>query len=435
MKRRWALALVGWLAAAGCPGRGDAPAPTVTPDEPAEAAPSLGPDVFVHATGRGATEDEAYAAAQQALAEVVLGDAAWLSLVPLQVHRRALDPQRVTSNEEGFAVAVGLPRERVSALVLELEGADPGARGPVAWQEPLQAYLRAHLASHACVRRSLLFTVRCETGLTDGVDAELDRLAESLVLVSGYPDGVPVDAQGRPLRTPVAFAVWSGVPLPGLPLVVEGPGVASLVGDRLVTDELGRAQVMLREGETLGALRLRVDGAALLGPRAHAAPRTELRIEPRAVGLQRWALVTTRGRRASGVDDDAGVVVRTRLQNAGMGVPLPLRPHDAEALRTATGDARMQRLTAVADAMSGKLDLLLVLAYDTRFASRMGGGRVWYEAEGTLEARDAWSGQVRALAKTRVEADGMGDDEAEAAASRKLAEALATEVLDALRQR
>lgn len=423
------------LLAAGCPGRTDTPPPVTPTEAPSHSSPTLGPDAFVRALGRGTTEDEAYAAAALALTEAVLGDAAWLELAPLEVHRRGVDPQSSAPAPGGFEVAVGLPRERVSALVLELESSAPEPRGPGAWQEQIQAYLRAHLASHACVRRSLLFSVRCETGETDGADAELRRLADGLVLVSAHPDGVPVDAQGHPLRAPTVFAIWNGVPLTGLPLRLEGPGAASLVQDRLVTGDHGRTSIPLRDGEVLGSLRVRVDGDALLGPRADAAPRTELRIEPRRVGLQRWALVTARGGRTSKANDDADLVVRTRLQNAGMGVPLPLGTRDAESMRTATDDRRATRLVAVADAMSGRLDLLLVLTYDTRFASRMGGGRVWYEASGTLEARDAWTGQVLTLAKARVEADGMGDDEADAAAARKLAEALTADVLTSLRER
>ncbi|MCX4240570.1 hypothetical protein [Paraliomyxa miuraensis] len=428
------LGLLGLLGMGGCPDRSTPPTvvPTETETEPTP-SPSLGPDAFVRATGRGANEDEAYAAAQRALTEAVLGDVAWLELAPLSIHRRGVDLQLVTAENGGIEVAVGLPRERVSALVLELESTVPPPRGPLAWQQAIQAYLQAHLAAHACVRRSLLFTVRCETGDTGTADDDLRRLADGLVFVSAHPDGVPVDVEGHPFRTPTVFAVWNGVPLAGLPLHLDGPGVAALEADHLLTDEHGRAVLRLRADERLESMSLRIDGAALLGPRADAAPQTELRIEPRRVGLQRWSLVTMRGGRAPKADDDAELVVRTRLQNAGMGIPLPLPSRDAEALRTATDDRRAERLSAVADAMKGKLDLLLVLAYDTRFASRMGGGRVWYEAEGTLEARDAWTGRVRTLAKAKVEADGKGDANAEAAAARKLAEALAAEVLTSLR--
>ena len=422
------------LGLVGCPRGSTEPLPTVSP---AEASPraTLGDDVFVQASARGPTEDEAYAAARHSLAQAVLGDAAWAELAGLEVHRRDVDPQASIRTSDGVDVAVGLPRERVSALVLELESSEPPARGPIAWQDTLQAYLRAHVAAHACVRRIELFSVQCEATLTDEVDAAIADLGNGLALVPAYRDGVPVDPQGRALREPAVFVVWRGVPLAGLPMRVDGPGAAGVAEDRLVTDAQGRARVLLRDGAELGALRLRVDGPALLGPRAHAAPRTEVKLEPRPVSRQRWALVIDhRGRAPRTRDrDPAGAVVTARLRSAGLESPRALADHDAETLRTASADRRGERLLTVADAMSGQLDLLLVLSYDTRFASRMGGGRVWYEAEGTLEARDAWTGRVLAQAKTRVEADGMGDDEADAAARRTLAEALTTEVLAALR--
>lgn len=424
------------LLGTGCPSD-SAPPPTVAPvDAPVQA--SLGEDVFVQAAGRGATEDEAYAAARQALAEAVLGDAAWAAVVPVEVHRRGVDPQRVTRTSGGVEMAVGLPRERVSAMVLELEGVDPQPRGPVAWQESLQAYLRAHAAAQACVRRSALFSAQCEPPHTDDVDATIAGLGDGLALVPAYPDGVPVDARGRPLRDPTVYVLWRGVPLAGLPMQLQGPGVAALAQPSLITDAQGQARVPLLDplpdGMALGTLELRIDGAALLGPRAAAAPRTSLRIEPRPVGLQRWAMVVTRGGKVSGAKDQARAVLEAQLKTAGLDAPQPLGSRDVEAIRTATGERRAQRVSAMADGMSGRVDLLLVLTYDTRFTSRMGGGRVWYEAEGTLEAYDAWTGQLRAQSKLRVDVDGMGDDKAEAAAARRLAEQLSTAVLASLRE-
>ncbi|MCA9710611.1 MAG: hypothetical protein KDK70_32515, partial [Myxococcales bacterium] len=105
---------------------------------------------------------------------------------------------------------------------------------------------------------------------------------------------------------------------------------------------------------------------------------------------------------------------------------------DVKALRATPPDRLSARVAALADAMTGSVDLVLVLAYDTRFASRMGGGRVCYEAEGTLRAVDAWTGEVRAETSATVRADGVGDAGADAAARTQLAEALVGQLLEAL---
>lgn len=428
---RTALVLAGLLAT-GCPERTSPALPTTTPSDQPTTALVFGVEVLVQATGRGAGENEAYAAARSALAEAVLGDAAWADLMTIEVHRRDVDPQRVTMVPGGVEVALGLPRERASLVVQALADGEPEPQGPVVWREPLTLYLRAHAAAQACRQRRALFGVECEPSSTQEVDDTLAKLGEGLVLVSAYPDGVPVDHRGRALREPTVFALWRGVPLAGLPLRAEADDPAALALDQLVSNGHGQAQVSLTDGATLPAMRLVVDGEAMLGPRRDAAPQAELRIEPRAVGLGRWALVVLRGAPA-GSDDEAAAVVQGRMRGSGLGEPQKLAARDVTALRDAPADRRARRITGLADAMAGRLDLLLVLSYDTRFASRMGGGRLWYEAEGTLEAYDVWSGQVRARAQARVEADGVGDERAASAARRKLAEALAADVLASLR--
>ncbi len=434
MMRGKGLMLGGALLCAGC-SPGAAPPPTTSPGDGGRAStttPAFAVEVLVQATGRGASEDEAYAAARVALAEIVLGDAAWTELVAVDLHRRQVDPQRVTPIAGGVEVALGLPRERVSSIVQELENAEPELNGPLVWQEPIIAYLRAHAAAEACLRRQQLFQATCEPSPTDEVDAALAELGQGLAFVAAYPDGVPVDANGRALREPAVFVVWRGVPLAGLPLRVEADRADALALDHLVSDAHGQARVTLASGVPMASLRLVIDGEAMLGPYRDAAPRTELRLEPRTVALGRWALLVGRG--GTGANDAVATVVEARLRASGLGEARPLAPRDAEALRNAPAERIAPRLAAVADGMSGRLDLLLMLTYETHFAGRKGGGRMWYEAEGTLEARDAWTGEVRARAHAKVEADDVSDERADAAARRKLGETLAAEVLASLRK-
>jgi hypothetical protein len=272
--------------------------------------------------------------------------------------------------------------------------------------------------------------VACEPSPTDEVDAALAELGKGLMIVSAYPDGVPVDARGRALREPTLFASWRGGPLGGLPLRIEAEDPAALALDQVASDGTGKLRVALVDGATLPAMRLVIDGEALLGPLRDAAPQVEVRIAPREVGLGRWAVAVVRG----AAPDEAAAAVRSRLVGSGLGEPQSLGARDEAALRGAPADRRARKIGELADAMAGRVDLLLVLSYDTRFASRMAGGRLWYEAEGTLEAYDAWTGKLRAKASTRVEADGVGDERAEAAARKKLAEALAADMLGKLRE-
>jgi len=419
------------LLALGCPS-GPSVSPTTTPAGDAAASASLGENVLVQASGRGPDENEAYAAALHALGEALLGDAAWADVITIEVHRRDVDPQRVTLVQGGVEVTLGLPRERAAQVVQVLEDGMPEPRGPEVWQEPLSQYLRAHSVAQACRQRQKLFGVTCEPSPTDEADAVLAELSKGLVFVSAYPDGVPVDAKGRALREPTVFLQWRGAPLSGLPLRVEAEDPAVLALDQVVTNGFGQAEVGLIAGAKLTSMRLVIDGEALLGPRRDSAPKAEIRIEPRAVGLGRWTLLVVHGASA-GSSDEAAAAVRSRLQGSGMGEPQLLDARDEAALRATPADRRPSKITALADAMAGRVDLLLLLSYDTRFVSRMAGGRLWYEAEGSLEAYDAWTGRVRAGTRAKVKADGVGDEGAAAAARKQLAEKLAADLVAALR--
>ena len=419
--------------ALGCPA-GPSSSPRATNPGDRAASASLGADVLVMASGRGFGENEAYAAALHALADAVLGDVAWADVMTIEVHRRNGDPQRVTILPDGVEVTLGLPRERAAQVVQALQDGEPEPRGPEVWREPLAMLLRAHSAAQACQQRRKLFGVECEPSPTAEADAAVARLTEGLVFVSAYPDGVPVDAKGRALREPSVFLQWRGAPLSGLPLRVQAKDPSVLAMDEVVSNGFGQAKVALVAGKVLPSLQLVIDGEALLGPRRDAAPKAEIRIEPRAVGLGRWALVVIRGASPTGPDDEAAAAVRMRLRSSGLGEPQRLDARDEAALRATPADRRAPKIIALADAMAGRVDLLLLLTYDTRFASRMAGGRLWYEAEGTLEAYDAWTGRVRARVDARVEADGVGDDRAAAAARKQLAEALAPKLITALRE-
>lgn len=421
---RAAIALGLGLASTGCPPQGAA---VLAPVETVE--PALGDDVFVRATGSGATEAEAEAAARVALGEALLGDAAWTELAELEVHRPTLDPRRAQTSADGAEVELGLTRAQAAAVLSAFESAEPPADGPPAWRDALTAARRAHLAAHACARRRELFGSECEPVDTTEADAALMQLGQGLVLDPVYRYGVPVDAEGRPLRDPAVWVFWGGVPVAEVPVAAPGPADAPALG-RGRSDLTGRAAIEVADDAPLAPLRIAVDGEALLGPLRSLAPRAEATLEPVTVGWDRWGMVI--GRKGEGwLRSDATMAgLHEGMRKAGHGDPMLMTPTESEPLVDTRGDARTEAARAVGDLYSGRLDVVLVLDYDSRFASRMGGNRVWYEAEGTLEARSAWTGEVLARAEARVEADGIGDERAEKAARRKLAATLIEQVLD-----
>ncbi len=422
-----ALVCVVVLAGAGC--HSTAAALVVTPPEP---PPGLGDDVFVQASGRGATEDQAYAAAQRALADAVLGDARWAELVSIDVHRRDGDPQLIERGDGEVEVALGLSRTRAAATLSAFEHGEPVVQGPPAWHDVQLAYLRAHVASHACARRIALFSSTCETDQTAEADAAMAELQQGLVLVSAYPDGVPVDVGGRPMRGPAVFVLWRGVPLAGMPVRLEAPAEVSVVDRRVLSDGQGQARFSLGHDAVLASVKIVVDGDALLGPSGDQALAAEVTLDTRPVANRRWGLVVSHDGATSSGKDAAVAQIVARMEEAGLGAPASMDDAAVQTVLTTDGDGRGRALASLADTMSGRIDRLFVLSYQSRFASRMGGSRVWYEAHGSLEVRDAWTGQVLLELRERVEADGVGDTRADTAARRKLASALIDQALATL---
>lgn len=415
------------LAAGGCT-RTALPIVT-TPAAAVAEQPAPLPDVFVQVVGAGATEDQAYAEAERALAEALLGDEAWAALVGLTVHRRGVDPQRVDPTAEGVEVRLGLTRTQAIGVLSSFENAEPEATGPQAWRESLMAAYRAHVAAHACLRRGELFGSQCEPVATDDADQMLARLREGLALDPAHRYGVPVDADGHPLRDAAVYVFWGGVPMADVPVVVEGPPEAGSPPQHLRSDVSGRATI---EGVTdAGAfpLRVRIDADALLGPLRELAPRAETTLEPVAVGWDRWAMVVERDRDGLQRSDATMSGLLSGMQKAGHGAPMQLTVAQSEPLLAGDDSTRVAAASALGDAYAGRLDVVLLLHYESRFASRMGGNRVWYEAEGSLEARSVWTGRVLARAEAKVEADGVGDERAEKAARRELGATLVQQVL------
>jgi hypothetical protein len=387
---------------------------------------------FLEASGRGASEDEAYVVARLELAKALLGDPAWLEVVPLEIHDRGTDPFSAQTQDDGmWHVRVGLTRARVATILSAFTETQLRVDGPAAWRETLTTFFLAHVAATACERRQDLFGSDCEATDTAEADAALAELASGLSLVPAHLGGVPLDLEQRPLRAPGAYVLWRGVPAKGVPLVARWPEETEAEAMLGRSDARGHAGFE-RSGEHpfAGAASIAVDARALLGPLSGRFPEVSVSVVGRATDLRRWgAVVVERGRDAATPSGPVLEGLSEQLRGRGVGKPVAIPEKHQRVIARDKAKGLGDHMTTMADALGGRVDVVFVVEVDSRFASRMGGGRVWYEARGTLDAYDTWSGRLLASLQTSAKASGLGNERADEASRRALGEALADLVL------
>ena len=396
--------------------------PTTTPPEPAHAsdAPTIattqGINAWLAVEGVGATEAEAEARAREQLAARLLGDPQWQRLLPVVIHDPARDvgPVVIGRSEGEVRVALGLSKVRAVEVVSSMEMAEIAVGGPAAWRETLYAYMAAHTAAHACERRRELFEAQCEPGELTEVDAALAELASAVSFAPEFSGGLPTDEGGAVLRVPEVFVLHLGAPLAGVPVRVR-----SDASSPVVSDALGRVAIA---GEPSQGVALQVDAQALLGPLASAWPQRTLELQPRRLDPARYRVLAEKDRRAPDLLD----AVDDALQQAvGRGPSVASETTERDLAPTAAGRAQwLRRMTGRGD----PVDFIVLVGGRWGFASRMGGGRVWYEASGFIEVVRAWDGVSLARVQTSVRANGVGDRQAETAARGQLVQTLLAEL-------
>lgn len=447
MRSRAALARVlvsllglGALSACGGP---DKPRPRTAanptgPAEPALTGEGSGalPDAVVQASATAATEAEAYAQALSALQLGIYGDHSWVQELTLPVHDSDQDLIQRDETGGGIRVSIGLVRERADALLQELARVSLPASVPAALADALSAPYGLHVEAMVCERRQALLGDECEAPAREEITAAVEAVAREVRLRTRLAGGVPLDAEGRPLR-PLEIVVertsarGATTALAGVPVRIEQPaGVDVLDDTEAVTDNAGTARFALREGATWpSGLRVSLDREAFLGPLAEMWPEGHLVPIGRPVEARRWSLVVTervQGNRARTAIFGASL---DRAVRAGGGEGMVALPPDAQRRVTAAAPSALATLLpALADELGGKLDVLIVAEIDSEFASRMGDYRVWYEARGRVQILDAWTGKRLAEVSDAVSASGVGDERADQAARTQLAEKLAGEL-------
>ncbi|MBV1862685.1 MAG: hypothetical protein KUG77_29960 [Nannocystaceae bacterium] len=382
---------------------------------------------FVSGVGEGADEEAAYKSAQAELAEALLGDARWLTFTSATLHDRAQDPYQAVRTPGGWEVAIGLDEGRTATTLDAMTYAKPTFEGPKEWHDTLYQVLATHAAKLVCERRASLYAVACDASPTQEEDAQLKRLGEDLHLASVVTGGVPTDVDGVVLRPGSILVTWKGAPVEGLPLEIERPD-GSRSGTQ--TNAAGVADLSVAVGSKWpGAFVVRVDGGRMVGPLDSQSAWPSLEVEARTLDARRWALVFEDGMKA---DDPFAKELRAALRE-DLGDPVTLDRKAIKALRTVGPAERARVLAVLADAMGGALDVVVLVKAESRFASRAGGSRVWFEASSHVVVHEVWGAGELGRAKVEATASGVGDRRADHAARRELAEKASQRILGVLR--
>jgi hypothetical protein len=127
-------------------------------------------------------------------------------------------------------------------------------------------------------------------------------------------------------------------------------------------------------------------------------------------------------------EDPVRKALTLALGPTGFPAPAEIPARHRAPIAKASTEGSLDELPRIADALSGAVDVVVRIAYDCEFAGRMGGNRVWFEAVATLTVYDAWTGRVLEHDEVRAKANGVGDDRADAAARKQLAQRLAERI-------
>lgn len=391
-----------------------------------EAAPRAQVDAFVSGTGEGTDEAEAYASAQARLAESLLGDARWLSFVPMALHDRSHDPYDAVSTTGGWQVAIGLDEGRTATTLDAFTYAEPRFEAPDAWHDTLYQALASHASRLACERRASLYEVACDAPSTDEDDARLQELGSALELAPLLRGGVPVDTSGTVMRPGQVLVTWHAAPIANLPLTIEAPDgtrTAARTGAR------GLLDLPIAIGTPWpGPHVVTVDGAQLVGPLESACSWPTLQVEARSLDPKRWTAVFEDGTSADG----AFAKALTQGIEAKLGPPVAIDRETADVLGRVGPAERARVLTSLADTMGGRLDVVVLAHAQSRFAGRAGGSRVWFEASGSVVVHEVWGAGELGRGAVEATASGVGDHRADDAAQRELAKDAAARVLTVL---
>ena len=409
----------------------------VDPDrepKPVETAP---PELAVSAEGQGETREVAYRAAVDKLALDLLGPrgAAIVTHAGVSVHDPAVD--YATPAEVEGPVTVGLQKERVIELLSRLEEREWKWSAPAFLEEALARATRAQMAFLLCERRrALLPEATCEPMEPEPIVEEAKALVDSIRVRPYYVDGVPLAPSGAPIRPLVVVAEYRAgsdyQPAPGLS-VIPGPSVdaALFSNTRVVSDDKGIARFDFVTGANWpeSGLQLALDLAPVLGPWAEVWQKQPVEVAGRKIGMQRWTLVSTEQVGGQLTDEltFADALAKAVTKRGGK-PPVRIKSHVAKRLGQAPAAELAKELPRFADIWDGDIDVVLVSETSSRFASRGGTHRVWFEAKAKITLYSAWTGKELQVLEDKTTASGVGEARADRAARKEVAEKLAAKL-------
>lgn len=429
-----------WLAlcwiALGCGG----------PSRPAVKHPATGPNKdlieisadpadpgFLRTSATAATEEEAYREALGKLEAAIYGTDTWAQALGVSLHDPERDFLEKSGQGGGVKVTVGIERERLTEFLTQIAEQPWQTSLPAPFAEPVRTAYGLKLERFVCVRRIEFLGEECTAPDDETISAKLQDLAREIVLRPVYDEGVPVDAQGRPLRPIKIMAehvpsTGARMPVVGLPLVAVQPeGAQILEATQATTDPAGMARFAFVQGAAWSSdVRVTLDRDVLLGPLASLWPDSPLVPTARTVGLERLGVVAVERVKGQAVADGHFVAsLGQTLRERGKELPVAVPADAARALPAAQPRKLASMLPELADRLGGRLDVLILVEVDSEYASRMGTHRVWYEARGRARVYDAWTGKLLTTIEETVTAPGVGDERADHAARAQLATKLA----------
>ncbi len=423
------------LAGVAC---GPRPGPDTIAEPTATTEPAPEPvELFVEASGAGDTQEEAYREAVSRLALELFGSEVWLASLDVGLHDTERDPMRSSTTGSGqVQVVVGLERERVVALFDAIAEHPYHAAPPAHMAETLLRLYQVRLARSVCLRRRELLEEECEAASADEVGDQIQAMAQTIRLQPYFPDGVPLDSEGHPLR-PITVVAEQRTPggdwvrLTGLPLsVIEPEGSDAVETVVATTDDGGLARFRFGSEATWPeGTEVALDREQFLGSLADLWPGQRIELSGRRRGLQRWAMIasiTVQGMEQS--DECFAAAFQQSLRERVTTPRIDLRPDQVQALRSGSAEQIAATLQRFADAMAGRVDVLYRVELISEYVGRMGLHRMSYEARGQVEIFDVWTGRLLTSIDDAVIVAGIGEDRANRNAQEQLAARLANQI-------
>ncbi len=412
----FAALVCGVLAACGSERPVPMAPPAPVPEPKAAAVASQQRSSLVVRRAQGTSKEQSLTLVTHAV-KTALVSQRWVNYVP---EWQPTLPTRALTWHSQTDVELALDAPEVERWLTSFEAVVLDPQAPSTLREPLLEALTSERSFLVCQQRQALLARPCAMLPPRRQREALAAALSRTVLEPDWPDGVPAAADGRVLW-PARLRVWERgeqglTALEGMPLRVEWCMPEQAAAPRIArSDSTGLAQLTLAESwERVG---VKVASEDLLGPLSGVWPSKTLELQTRRVDRSRLAaVIVERARgRAAGTHVMAPSILGelgTRLEREPISLPEDVLPLVSSAQSLTEQAVRVR----IAEATQGQTDYVLLVQGDSEFASRMGTGRIWYEARAEVQLVEVWTGTVvESFSLEHAEA-GIGEARADEAA-------------------